>query len=65
MREIICHKIVSRHHNNPLVKYFAIDKTRKLVAKKYFRPTLHHDVEAYVKECDICLASKTVQHKLF
>ena len=54
---------MSRHHNNLLAGYFGIQKTRKLLARKYYWPTLRHNVKAYVKRCEICLASKTVCHK--
>ena len=56
-------KLISRHHNNPLAGHFGIEKTCKLLAQKYYWPTLRHDVEAYVKGCDVCLASKAVRHK--
>ena len=56
-------ELISRHHNNPLASYFGIEKTRKLLAEKYYWPTLRQDVKAYVKGCDVCLASKTVCDK--
>ena len=43
--------------------HFSIKKTCKLLAWKYFWPSLRHDVKAYVKGCDVCLASKAVRHK--
>ena len=43
--------------------HFEIDKTQELIARKYYWPTLRQDVEAYVKGCDVCLASKAVRHK--
>ena len=63
--EIIRTKLISKHHDDPLTGYFDIEKTHELVARKYYRLTLRHDVEDYVKRCDICLASKTVWHKLY
>ena len=56
---------ISRHHNNPLVGHFGVEKTGELVVRKYYWPTLHHDVEVYVKGCEICLASKAVRHKSY
>ena len=56
-------ELISRHHNDPLAGHFGIEKTRELLARKYYWPTLRHDVEAYVKGCDVCLASKAVRHK--
>ena len=63
--EIICAKVISRHHNDLLVGHFVIDKTRELVGQKYYWPSLRKDVENYVRGCDICLASKAVRHKLY
>ena len=61
--EIIQSELISRHHNNPLIGYFGIDKIQELITRKYDWPTLRRDFEAYVKGCDICLASKAVWHK--
>ena len=61
--EVIRTELISRHHDDPLAGHFGIDKTQELVAQKYFWPTLRHDVEAYVKSCDVCLALKAVRHK--
>ena len=61
--EIIRTEIISRHHDDPLAGHFGIEKTRELVARKYYWPTLRADIDAYVKGCDVCLASKAVRHK--
>ena len=61
--EIIWSKLISWHHDDPLAGYFGIDKTRELITKKYYWPTLRWDVEAYVKSCDVFLASMAVCHK--
>ena len=61
--EIIRIELISRHHNNPLAGHFGIEKTRDLIARKYYWPTLCHDVKDYTKGCDVCLASKTVWYK--
>ena len=61
--EIIRTELISRHHDDPLAGHFGIKKTRELIARKYYWPTLCHDVEDYVKRCDVCLASKAVRHK--
>ena len=58
-------ELISRHHNNPLAGHFGIEKTCKLLAQKYYWPTLCHNVKAYVKGCNICLASKAFRHKLY
>ena len=59
----ICTELISRHHDDFLAGHFGIKKTCKLLAQKYYWPTLRHNVEAYVKGCDVCLASKAVCHK--
>ena len=61
--EIIWTELISRHHNNPLAGYFGIKKICKLVAQKYYWPTFCHNVDNYVKGCDVYLASKAVRHK--
>ena len=43
--------------------HFSINKTRKLIGRKYYWPSLKKDVEAYVKGCNVCLALKVVKHK--
>ena len=61
--KIIRTKLISRHYDDPLAGHFGIEKTRELVARKYYWETLRHDVEVYVRGCDVCLASKAVRHK--
>ena len=63
MLEIIWTKLIYRHHNNLLVEYFSINKTKELIGQKYYWPSLKKDVEAYIKDCNICLALKTVKNK--
>ncbi len=31
---VICSELISRHHNNPLVDHFGIEKTCELLARK-------------------------------
>ena len=63
--KIIWLELISRHHDDFLAGHFELDKTRKLIARKYYWPTLRQNVKAYVKGCNICLASKVVWHKLY
>ena len=56
-------KQIRRYHNDVLASHFGIKKTCELLARKYFWPSLRHDVEACVKGCDVCLALKAVRHK--
>ena len=34
--EIIQTELISRYHNDPLAGHFAIEKTRELIAQKYY-----------------------------
>ncbi len=61
--KIIRTELISRHHDDLLAGHFGIEKTRELVVWKYYWETLWHDVETYVKRCDVCLALKAVRHK--
>ena len=54
---------MSRYHNNLLVDYFGIKITSELIARKYYWPSLCHNVEDYMKGCNVCLALKAVWHK--
>ena len=63
--KVIWTEFISPHHDNPLVDHFGVDKTRELVGRKYYWPSLKKDVKSYVKGCDIFLASKTVCHKSY
>ena len=61
--KIIRSKLISRQHDDLLASRFGIKKTLELIARKYYWPILQQDVEAYVKSCNICLASKAICHK--
>ena len=63
MPKAIWTKLINRHHNDFLAGHFGIEKTHELLVQKYFWPLLWHDVEAYVKGCDIYLVLKAVRHK--
>ena len=63
--KIIQTELISRHHDDLLAGYFGIEKTREFLSRKYYWPTLRHDVNNYVKRCNICLASKAIRHKLY
>ena len=63
--EIIHSEVISRHHDDPLEEHFGINKTRELVGRKYYWPSLRRDVESYVWGCDVCLTSKAIRHKQY
>ncbi len=61
--KVICLELISRHHNDCRISYFDIEKTQELIARKYYLPKLHRDIEAYDKGCNIYLVSKVVYPK--
>ena len=61
--EVIQTELISQDHNDLLAEHFSINKTKELVGRKYYWPSLQKDVEAYVKGCDVCLGLKAVKHK--
>ncbi len=61
--KVIYSELISRYHDDPLAGHFGIERTRKLIARKYYWPTLRRDIEADLKGCYVCLASKAVRHK--
>ena len=61
--EIIQTEIISQHHDNPLAGHFGVNKTRELIGRKYYWPSLRKNVESYVKGCNVCLGLKTMRHK--
>ena len=63
--EVICTELISRHNNNLLASHFEIKKTRELVTQKYYQSIRYHNIEAYLKDCDVYLASKMVKHKSY
>ena len=62
---VIWIKLINRHHNNSLIGHFGIKKTCKLLAQKYYLPTLCYDIEAHVKGYDVCLALKLLRYKRY
>ena len=58
-------ELISCYYNNLLAGYFGIEKTCKLLARKYYWPIFCHNGKVYVKGCDVCLALKAVRHKLY
>ncbi len=65
MLEIVKIELISKNYDNLLAGNFGIDKIRELIAQKYYWLTLRRNVEAYVTGCIVCLASKSVRHKLY
>lgn len=63
MPEILRTKVINWYHDDPLARYFEINKTQELVARKYYWKTIWQDVESYIKRYDVYLASKAVKYQ--
>ena len=63
--KIILTELISRHHNNPLARYFGINKINELIGWKYYWLSLRKNVEAYVKGCNVYLVLKAVKNKSY
>ena len=61
--EVIRTELISWHHDNFLARYFGINKTKDLVSRKYYWPSVQKDIEAYVKGCDVSLSLKAVRYQ--
>ena len=57
--------MISCYHNDQLAEHFKIDKIQELISRKYYWPSLKKDIETYIWECNVCLASKAARHKLY
>ena len=65
LRKIIITQTISKNHNDLLIDYFGVEKTRELIARKYYWQTLQFHIEAYVKGYNISINPKAVGHKFY
>lgn len=63
--EIIRLELIDWYPNNPLAEHYEINKTYELVARKYYWSTFCHNIEIYVKNCNVCLALTAVCYKFY
>ena len=63
--EIVKTELISRQHNDPPAGYFEIDKIQELITQKYYWPIFYRNVETYVTSYNVCLALKSIKHKLY
>ena len=47
-------ELLRRHYNDLLTEYFDVDKTLKLMIRKYYWDSIKTDVKSYVNTCDVC-----------
>ena len=47
-------KLLKLHYDNSLTRYFKIKKARTLISKKFYSFKMTLNIDAYIKECNIC-----------
>jgi hypothetical protein len=50
-------------HDSPIAGHYGIRKTKELVSRDYWWPKMTHDIESYVKSCDVCQRAKHSHRK--
>ena len=56
-------ELLRRHHNDPLTRYFDVDKTLKLMTRKYYWDSIKADVKSYMNTCDVCQRVKVKRYR--
>ena len=52
--EILCHKLISEHHETPIAGHFGIRKTFDRLCGGFVWNGMQKDVEDFVRTCDVC-----------
>lgn len=63
--EVFRTEFISKHHDNPLARHFKMNKTMNLIAPNYYWLIIWADIEIYVKDFDVCLASELGRDKSY
>ena len=54
-------EVIARHHGTPLAGHWATSRTVQLLSRKYYWPTMSHDVDAFIARCRECQMSDSRQ----
>ena len=58
-------ELLRHHHDDPLTRHFDVDKTLKLMTRKYYWDSIKADVKSYVNTCDVCQRVKVKRHRSY
>ena len=47
-------ELLRRYYDDPLAGHFDVDKTLKLMTRKYYWDSIKADVKSYVNTCNVC-----------
>ena len=56
-------KVISEHHDRPLLGHPGQDKTIELIQRKYTFPKMRKAVEEYIWKCTTCAKNKSARQK--
>lgn len=56
-------ELLRMHHDHPLAGHFAVSKTRDLVVRKYWWPSIEKDVRKYTSTCGVCQRTRVQRHR--
>lgn len=54
--------LVQQYHDSPTAAHPGVWKTFQVLQRDYWWPTMHKDIEDYIKGCATCQATKTITH---
>lgn len=58
-------KVIQECHDDKLASHFGAFKTTRRILQRYYWPGIVNDVKSYVKQCHVCLQSKSQTKKKF
>ena len=58
-------KMISNHHNGPILGHPGCDKTIELIQQRYQFLNMRKAVENYIWQCTTCAQNKSTRHKLY
>ena len=58
-------ELLRRYHNDLLTGHFDVDKTLKLMTRKYYWNSIKTDVKSYINIYDICQRVKMKRYRLY
>ena len=56
-------KVISNHHDSPLLGHPGHDKTIELIQRRYHFLNMRKAVEDYIRQCSTCAQNKSTRHK--
>ena len=58
-------ELLRRYHDDFLTGHFDVDKTLKLMTRKYYWDSIKTDVKSYMNICDVCQRVKVKRYRSY